>query len=221
MIRSTLISIVTMAASALLSTGAASANNLDAELLELQHGWARANYEVPEKDREEAFEQLEESAAKLVAAHPGSAKALIWEGIVLSSLAGAKGGLGALGLAKQSRQELEKALEIDETALDGSAHTSLGVLYYKVPGWPFGFGSDDKARGHLQRALAINPDGIDPNYFYGEFLFEEDEYAEAAEYLERALRAPGRPKRPLADRGRREEARELLARVREKLDNQR
>lgn len=220
MTKSTLNQVLRLAAAVLVPLGLAGANNIDTELLELQHAWARANYEVPDQNREKAFEQLEKEAAALVEANPDSAEALIWEGIVLSSYAGAKGGLGALGLAKRSRQDLERALEIDETALDGSAHTSLGVLYYKVPGWPFGFGSDDKAREHLQRALAINPEGIDPNYFYGEFLFEEHKYAAAAEHLERALKAADRPNRPLADQGRRKEVRALLAQVRKKLDNQ-
>ena len=50
--------------------------------------------------------------------------------------------------------------------------TSLGTLYYKVPGWPIGFGSDKKAREYLAKALDLNPTGIDPNYFMGEFLFD-------------------------------------------------
>ena len=44
--------------------------------------------------------------------------------------------LGALGLAKQARADFEQAIKLDPTALDGSAYTSLGVLYYSVPGWP-------------------------------------------------------------------------------------
>ena len=130
----------------------------------------------------------------------------IWQGIVLSTWAGAKGGLGALGLAKRARQPLEAALKIDPTALDGSAYTSLGSLYSKVPGFPAGFGDDDKAEQLLQAALKVSPDGIDPNYFYGEFLVDEDRYAEAVTYLTRALAAPPRPNRELADKGRRAEA---------------
>ena len=59
-------------------------------------------------------------------------------------------------------------------ALDGSAYTSLGTLYYKVPGFPIGFGDHKKARQLLEAALKVNPDGIDSNYFYGEYLFDED-----------------------------------------------
>jgi tetratricopeptide (TPR) repeat protein len=132
---------------------------------------------------------------------------------VLSTYAGASGGLGALGLVRQAREKLEAAEKISPDVLDGSIYTSLGSLYYKVPGWPLSFGDDNRAREYLLRALEINPDGIDPNYFYGEFLAEQGEDQEARRYLERALNAPPRPDRPLADQGRRDEIRTLLAKL--------
>jgi Tfp pilus assembly protein PilF len=132
---------------------------------------------------------------------------------VLSTAAGVKGGLGALGLAKDSRARLEAALKIDPDALQGSAYTSLGTLYHKVPGFPVGFGSDKKAKEFLEKALVINPDGIDPNYFYGEFLFDEDDYAGARKHLEKALQAAPRPNRQSADEGRRRDIDALLAKI--------
>ena len=139
----------------------------------------------------------------------------MWEGIVVSSWAGEKGGLGALGLVKQAKALYERAIEIDGQVLDGSAYNSLGVLYYKVPGWPVGFGDKAKARELLGKALAINPSGIDPNFFFAEFLVETRRAGEAVPYLERALQAPPRPGRAVADAGRREEARMLLERIRQ------
>jgi hypothetical protein len=61
--------------------------------------------------------------------------------------------------------------------------------------------------------MAINPKGIDPNYFYAEYLVETRHADEAAAYLERALQAPARPGRQVADEGRRDEARRLLEKV--------
>ena len=129
---------------------------------------------------------------------------------MLSTYAGAKGGLGALGLVKQARASLEAALDIDPEALDGSAYTSLGSLYYQVPGWPLGFGDDGKARKYLQKSLAINPDGIDANYFFGDFLLDQGEPQRARIYLEKVLAAPDRPGRAVADQGRRAEAQARL-----------
>lgn len=181
------------------------------ELLAIQHRWAEIQYQLPEDQKEDAFEDLANQAAELVNRNPQRAEALIWQGIVLSTYAGAKGGLGALSLVKQARKSLESALAIDENALEGSAHTSLGSLYYQVPGWPLSFGNDDEAKRHLQEALRINPNGIDPNYFYGDFLIDQGELERARVYLEKALEAPARPDRPLADEGRKVEIRARLA----------
>jgi tetratricopeptide (TPR) repeat protein len=212
-----------LAASALLALGAPHAATagdpaFDAQLLSIQQAWAKANYETPAGDaRAQAFEALEKRAEQFTQQHPARAEALIWEGIIESSYAGAKGGLGALGLAKEARGNLEKALEIDPGALDGSAYTSLGTLYYRVPGFPVGFGDDDKARKLLKKALELNPDGIDPNYFYADFLFEEGQYADARKHLERAAKAPARPGREAADKGRHAEIDALAAKVKAKM----
>ena len=190
---------------------------LDTELAAVQAAWATANYATPAgAARIQAFDALSKRAQALVEAFPNRAEPLIWQGIVLSTYAGAKGGLGALGLAKQSRAALEAAMKLDPQALQGSAYTSLGTLYYKVPGFPIGFGNKSKAREYLQHALAINPDGVDPNFFYGEFLLEQDEYGQALQHLQKALQAPPRPGREQADAGRRKEIEMLIARVHEK-----
>ncbi|MFC4261108.1 tetratricopeptide repeat protein [Marinobacter lacisalsi] len=189
------------------------ADTLETDLAAIQQRWAEIQYQVAEDDKEKAFEVLAGDAEELTASYPGRAEPLIWRAIVLSTWAGEKGGLGALGLVKEARQHLEKAIEIDDQALDGSAYTSLGSLYYQVPGWPIGFGDDDKARRYLQKALAINPDGIDPNFFFADYLIEQGEEERARQYLERALSAPDRPGRSLADEGRRQEVRDRRAKL--------
>jgi len=201
------------------TTAGAASTAFDAELLAIQTDWATANYQIAdEKEKRAAFEALLDRAAAFSVANPDRAEPLVWEGIVLSTYAGVKGGLGALGVAKDSRRKLEASLEIDAQALEGSAYTSLGTLYHKVPGFPVGFGSDKKARELLEKALSLNPRGIDPNYFYGEFLYDEGEYANAKQHLETALRAAPRPGRESADAGRRAEIQALLAKVQAKLD---
>lgn len=187
-------------------------------LRQVQARWAEINYRLPPAQREAAFARLATEAESAVAGEPRAAELHIWHGIVLSTWAGAKGGLGALGLVKQAKAELEKAIELAPRALDGSAYTSLASLYYQVPGWPIGFGDDDKAEALFRQALALNPDGIDPNYFHGDFLLRQKRYGEARAALQKALAAPDRPGRAVADAGRRDEARALLAQVEEKLE---
>ena len=197
-----------------LATTVAAAASVEEEVSQLQRGWETVKYRTPAKEQEARYQALGERAAQVVEANPGRAEPLIWHGIIVSSLAGARGGLGALNLAKQAKAQYEAALKIAPEALDGSAYNSLGVLYYKVPGWPLGFGDKARARELLERALAINPNGIDPNYFFAEYLVETGKPQEAIPYLEKAIKAPPRPGREVADAGRRDEANALLARVR-------
>ena len=183
----------------------------------LQSRWAEINYQVPAAQREAEFAKLAAEADTLVRSNPQDAEFYIWRGIILSTYAGAKGGLGALDLVKQSKASLEQAVALDPKALEGSAYTSMGALYYQVPGWPIGFGDDEQAEKLLKQALQLNPNGIDPNYFYGDFLFRQARYSEAKRALEKAQAASARPGREVADRGRQAEIAALLAKVQAEL----
>ncbi|WP_462159604.1 tetratricopeptide repeat protein [Pseudoalteromonas sp. GB56] len=200
---------------AVLSTNASAA--VDADLANIMRQWAHVNYEIDGDDQEKAFENLAKEVALYSESHPGQAEGYIWAGIVHSSFAGAKGGLGALGLAKEAKKDFEKAISIDGNALQGSAYTSLGTLYAQVPGWPVGFGSDKKAQELFDKSLAINPDGIDINYFYAQFLYDERKYEKAKAHLLKAQTAEPRADRPLADKYRQQEVSELLTKVERKL----
>lgn len=188
------------------------------QLGDLQQRWARIQYQLPKDQRAEAFEKLAGDAAAFVHRYPGAPEPLIWEGIINSSWAGATGGLGALGKVKAAKASLEQAVKLDPNALQGSAYTSLGTLYDQVPGWPIGFGDADKADAMLRKALQINPDGIDSNYFWADHLYRQKRYAEASEALHKALQAPPRPGRELADQGRRADIAALLKAIQDKQD---
>lgn len=185
-------------------------DKLDAEIAQIQHEWAKANYQTPKDAQEDAFKLLIEQAHQITANNANAPEALIWEGISNSGYAKAKGGIGALKFAEKARDLFLAAEKINPNALHGSAYTSLGSLYYKVPGWPIGFGDKKKARAYLEKALQANPTGIDPNYFYADFLSEQGDYAKAVEYYKKALTAPARLGREDADAGRRKEAEEGL-----------
>ncbi|MGZ9109237.1 MAG: tetratricopeptide repeat protein [Micavibrio sp.] len=190
------------------------------QIATLQNEWARIKYQMPDEDAQlAAISALEKQAAAITANYSNRAEPKIWEAIILSTEAGIIKGMSALPKVKQAKELLESAEALDSNALEGSAHTSLGSLYYQVPGWPVGFGDDDEAEKHLKQALQINPTGIDPNFFYGDFLLQDDRYDEAKAYLERALQAPARPGRELADAGRRQEIKAALAKAGEKLNS--
>jgi tetratricopeptide (TPR) repeat protein len=179
----------------------------------IQDQWAEIKYRMPDKEQAEQYRTLAGKSRRIAENHPGMAEPLIWEGIVLSSEAGVRSALSALSLAKEAGQRFEEALNINDQALKGSAYTSMATLYAKVPGWPIGFGDKARAEELFKKSLAINPDGIDPNFLFGEYLAESGRVSEARRYLEIALKAPPRPGRDLADSGRRQEVRALLAKL--------
>lgn len=187
-------------------------------LLEVQRDWAHVNYDLTGDEQEKAFNVLLHKAEEWVKKQPDSAEAHIWLGITQSSFAGVKGGLGALSLAKKAKKNFEKALRLDENALNGSAMVSLGVLYHKVPGWPLGFGDDDKAKDLILAGLKQSPDGIDSNYFAAEFFYDNKQYNKALSHLLIAQSAAPREDRPLADKGRQLEIATLKQRVEAKLN---
>jgi tetratricopeptide (TPR) repeat protein len=192
------------------STPAFADEKLDSEIAQIQHEWAKANYQTPKDAQEDAFKMLVEKAHQITVASENAPEAMIWEAISNSGYAKAKGGIGALKFAEKARDLLLASQKISPNALQGSAYTSLGSLYYKVPGWPIGFGDKKKARTNLEKALQVNPSGIDPNYFYADFLSEQGEYAKAVEYYKKALAAPARPGREDADAGRKKDVEEGL-----------
>jgi len=202
-----------------LLAGAARADGLDTRLDGLARAWAHANYEITDKSAQgEAAAQVAADADALAKQNPGRAEPLVWEAIAKATQAGAKGGLGGLALAKESKALLERAEKINPAALgDGSVYTSLGSLYAQVPGFPIGFGDPGKARGYLQKALAANPNGVDSNFFYGDFLMRQNDYAGASKALQKAIAAPARPGREVADKGRKAQAAALLSQAQAKL----
>lgn len=205
---------------ALLSQAALADEALDSDLASLQHAWAKATYQTPKDQQETAFKALTEQAHQLAAKNPEANEAMIWEAIVLSGYAKSMGPLhpmNALKAAEQARDLLLASIKTNPQALNGSAYTTLGSLYFRVPGWPIGFGDKKKGREYLEKALQLNPAGIDSNYFYADFLRAQGDYSQAVTYYQKALQAPARPGREDADAGRKQEVEEGLKLAQSKL----
>lgn len=189
-----------------IATSLPASAGFDNELLGLQQEWATIKYKTPEKQREQAFKDLTKKAEQFRIQFPDRAEPKVWEAIILSTYAGELSGFSkmkALGYVKQARDLLLAAEQIDARTLDGSIYTTLGSLYYQVPGWPIGFGNDKQAKEYLRQALQISPEGLDSNYFYADFLIKQKDYHDAMSALEKALHAPPLANRPVADQGRR------------------
>lgn len=188
-------------------------DDVESSISELQHGWARVLYQTPTNQKEATYQELAAQAHQVTLRFPGRAEPVVWEAIVLSSYADFQNGLGSLGKLKSAKALLLSAGQMNSGSMDGIIPTVLGVLYYKAPGWPLSFGDERKARECLEAALKINPDGIDANFYYGDFLMRQREYAKARVYLAKALAAPPRPGREDADSGRKAEIRHMLHQI--------
>ncbi|MFO1150419.1 MAG: hypothetical protein U1E62_18730 [Alsobacter sp.] len=180
----------------------------------LQERWDRIKFTVPEgPEQTRQMEALGAEADAAAAQYSDRPEVLIWDGILTSERASMASPLKALSLAKKARDILEKANAADPKILDAGAPTSLGVLYYRVPGFPIAFGDKTKARHLLEEATHTAPNGLDAWYFYGDFLVEQGDYATASEALKHAKAIPPRPDRPEWDKTRRIVIDELLAKV--------
>lgn len=186
----------------------------DADLAALQQRWAQARYEMAGDEQREALKKLIAEADQFAQSNADRADGYIWAAVMRGSLAESVNGLSALGVVKQAKADLEKALSIDPAAEDGYAWGVLGLLYSKVPS-VIAFGDKNKARELLLKGVEVAPDGMNTNYFLAQFLYERGEYREALPYIERAARAtPPRPaNESLAVLHRQREINELAAKI--------
>ena len=196
----------------------AAESDLNAAILQIALDWERTKFEVDDKTLQETqMAALEQRAEAVAQKYQNRPEAAIWLGIIISeqaSMASENGSpFKALGLARRARDLLEPIANAYPAALDAGASTSLGVLYYRVPGFPIGFGDKSKARQLLEEAVKYAPDGLDANYFYGDFLFEQHEYPTAERVFKHALSLPAHPERPIWDKSRRLVMQEDLAKI--------
>jgi tetratricopeptide (TPR) repeat protein len=193
-------------------------SRFQAEVDGLARSWAHVNYEIKDPRQEASEAQvLAARAGDLARRYPDRAEPMAWQALILLSEADARHNMHSLELCGKARRLLEHAAKIDPNAIGpGVIFANLGSLYAQVPGFPIGFGDAGKARAYFEKAIAANPDGLDANYFYGDFLSRSGDRQRAIRALEQALAAPARPGRELADRGRKWEASMLLTRLRHK-----
>lgn len=189
--------------------------DMAAAIAALEHRWVQLRYHTPDEDAKLAGGQAMTAEAEALAAKfPGRVEPLVWQALAILIEPEVNQDISALGVVKRAKALLEKGQEIDPRGMAGLVPATLGTLYYEVPGWPIGFGDNKKAEAYLLQALEINPDGMDTNYFYGDFLLQRGKRREAVPYLEKAMNTPLRPGHEAADTARRGDIQEALAKAR-------
>lgn len=183
----------------LLLSSQCAAESLTDSLTHIESEWASIYYGTPKQKQGPAFQHLLEKTVALTQQYPNSAEPIFWQAVVKATYADHQDGFSALGSIEDARSLLEKAITINPKTMSGSAYVTLGTLYYMAPKWPIAFGDDQKAQELLETALKINPNGIDTNYFYGDFLLSHENPREAEKFFAKAVSAPSRPDQLFAD----------------------
>jgi len=163
-------------------SAATSAEDSPKGVAEILNSAATINLKTPEDEQEDAYASLLAESEALRERNSDDAKAWIATAIVRASYARTQG-MSALGLLKTTRKELEESIDLDEQAFGGYAHAFLGRLYFAAPAWPLSFGSNKRARRHLERALEINADTLENQFYYALFLADRDEHEEAEQFF--------------------------------------
>ena len=192
------------------------AENLNESLQSIESEWASIYYSTPKQKRGPEYSRLLTKTINLSSQHPKNAEPIIWEAIVKATNADHQDAVSALKAIHEARDLLLKAIEMNPQAMSGSAYVTLGTLYSMAPKWPIGFGDEATAERMLQTALKINPNGIDSNYFYGDFLLSNNRLNEAEQYFKRAIAIPARAEQAYADNQLKEDAKFALKNTKER-----
>ncbi len=189
------------------------ADNLQNVLQDIETEWATIYYGTPKSQQGSAYATLLDKTVKLANQYPQDTNTLFWQAVVKASYADRQDPVSALDAIYEVRDLLNKVITINPRTINGSAYVVLGTLYHKAPAWPIAFGDDEKASKSFQAALKISPDGMDSNYYYGEFLLANNQLKEAEIYFKKASVAPVRTRQQYADTQLQNAAKQALNRL--------
>lgn len=195
------------------------ASELNGSIASLERAWAATYYQPDESQQKQTYPMLLNEAAELVKRYPTAAEPKIWLATIMATNAAFESPFSALSTLEKAKALLEDAIRINPKALDGAAYVTLGTLYYMLPGWPVSFGDDDTAEQLLKTSLKINPNGIDANYFYADFLLRQDRATEAEIFFQKASQAPLRKEQSYADTQLQNEAKLALTHTQQRKSN--
>ncbi len=196
----------TFVAFLLLASNTLLANNITPEINRIESQWANIYYNKNNSQQRDDYPKLLERTQHLSIKFPNAIELTIWQAIIIATNAAFESPFTALESLDKAKNLLEFALQIEPVALDGAAYVTLGTLYYLTPGWPISFGDQKMAETLLEKALVINPKGIESNYFYADYLLSIGKIDEATKYFKLAINSPNRPEQVFADQELKKEA---------------
>jgi tetratricopeptide (TPR) repeat protein len=167
---------------------------------------------LPEPERKAALEAGIAAARAAIALDANRPEGHFWLAANMGALAESFGLRQGIKYRGQIKDALLATLKIDPAFLDGSADRALGRWYFKVPGL-FG-GSNKKSEEYLRKSLTYNPDSIISHIFLAETLEDMGRKEDARKEAQAALDAPIDPNWAPEDRRFKEQAKQLIQKLR-------
>lgn len=170
-----------------------------------------------EKEKQLAmYEKALEFADKSIEVNQNSSMAYTRRAVANGRIVLSKGMWSSIGLLKEMRNDLEKAIAID--SLNHQAYYALGRTHMRVIERPFilrwplglGWGSRSEAMRNFERAVALRGDVIPYRLEYARACADEEQLEKAREQLTMILTLPALGE---DDEQYRKEAKELLERL--------
>jgi tetratricopeptide (TPR) repeat protein len=190
------------------------AQELKNDLTALVREFDAVQFEMPAgHDKFQAFEVLLRRADEVKRKFPGRAEPLCWEGWVLAAQSETIQDLSMLDKRAEAMSKLQAAVAIDPNVYNGAPHLSLGDLEFLGSLFPFPltYGGKETARTHYQKALEMNPEGLETNLHFAHFLYSTKDFEGAFKHASAAANAPPMQGRIQADKVLRKEAARLVA----------
>jgi tetratricopeptide (TPR) repeat protein len=167
---------------------------------------------LPDPQRKVALESGIAAARAAIALNSGRPEGHFWLAANMGALAESFGMRQGIKYRGPIRDAMQTTLKLDPAFLQGSADRALGRWYYKVPGL-FG-GSNRKSEEHLRKALTYNPKSVISHLFLADTLADMGRKDEARKEYQAAIDAPFDPDWVPEDRRFKEQAKQLLQRLR-------
>jgi tetratricopeptide (TPR) repeat protein len=167
---------------------------------------------LAEPQRKGALELGIQAARAAIAIDASRPEGHFWLAANMGALAESFGVRQGIKYRGQIRAALEQALKLDPAFLQGSADRALGRWYFKVPGL-FG-GSNKKSEEHIRKSLTYGPTSVISHLFLADTLADMGRKDEARKQYQAAIDAPFDPDWTPEDRRFKEQAKQLLQRLR-------
>lgn len=146
--------------------------------------WYLGNHS-PGEEKENVFQSGIDAAKKAIAIAPDKCEGHFWLGVNYGFYGESHGMFKALGLINPIKEEMNKAMAINENCECGGPQRVLGRLYAKAPF--FKGGSKSKAIEWLNKSMELCPNDTQTRMFLAEIYLDENKKSLAIEQLKAIL----------------------------------